>query len=78
MALCWCMSPVMVALETQRLERKVSGMWNSARSQSADKKYEGRERELFLLPTSLRAVPTMSTLGTGWFSVNNCDTNINS
>lgn len=36
------------------------------------------ERELFLLPTSLRAVPTMSTLGTGWFSVNNCDTNINS
>ena len=44
MALCWCMSPVMVALETQRLERKVSGKWNSARSQSADKKYEGRER----------------------------------
>ena len=43
MALCWCMSPVMVALETQRLERKVSGKWNSARSQSAEKKYEGRE-----------------------------------
>ena len=53
MALCLSMSPVMVALETQRLERKVSGSLNSVRCQSVWKNVK-EERAVSLAYIFLR------------------------
>ena len=65
MALCLSMSPVMVALETQRLERKVSGSVVEFGAMSECGEKIRRKRELFLLLTSFCGLPTISTLGTG-------------
>ena len=54
------MSPVMVALETQRLERKVSGYLNSARYQSAGKNMK-EERAVSLAYIFLRPSHNLNT-----------------